>query len=1487
MDNRYILTLSNNHLYREVEIAAEQTVLSIGTLPSCDSRLRREDFFEPVNLILSKNKGNWAVACTDNLYISEGGIVKLMARPLKHGDVFDIRYQSSDQLVFHVEFQIDFTGNDLKYERSIDVSGSGTLRIGGGSDNDIVLASPFIRTDQVVLVRRPEGFVIQTDNSTYGVFRNGRKAAVGELIRDTDFFSVSDCFFYYRKDHFWTTRDGKVNAASLPVSDHPVPGTYPEFIRNTRLMTVIDEEKIEILDPPQKPQKPKGSIVTRLLPSVGMLVVSGVMMFFGGMMIAVSALSGVLAVITAVLGIREGKKDYETGTQEREVKYNAYIEKKRREIEEARAKELQDLDAIYISGDAEMKRFNTFSPNLFDRSRGDEDFLSVRLGEGRIEAKRVINYKKQERLEVEDELQNLPGKISEEYKYVENAPVIVDLKTDPAVGISGSESFRYNFLKKIVIDLVARQYHTDLRMVFIGSEEHQKQLEWLRFLPHAANPLTGARNIACDDESRNQIFEYLYNEMTGRTEKKSHDFNIVLFFYDECGFKSHPISKLVSNANEIGVTFLFFEERQDQLPQGCRHIIMPVGKNTASLSEAADRSKAVEFRYTTISDAQANAVAQLMAPVYTEELSLEGNLTRSITLFELLNILTVEDLDLEKRWKSAQASRTMTAPIGVSKTGVVSLDLHDKAHGPHGLVAGTTGSGKSELIQTYILSMATLYHPYEVGFVIIDFKGGGMANQFRDLPHLIGTITNIDGKEIDRSLKSIKAELQKRQRLFAEADVNHIDKYIRKYKAGEAKTPLPHLIIIVDEFAELKSEQPDFMKELISAARIGRSLGVHLILATQKPAGVVDDQIWSNSRFKMCLKVQGTEDSNEVLKSPLAAEIKEPGRAYLQVGNNEIFELFQSAYSGAPERADDSRIREFTIYEVDANGRNRIAYQQKKPKAEEGASTQLDAIVRHVADYADKNHIDRLPPICLPSLEHRILFPESKLARGNGIVADIGIYDDPDRQEQNRWSVNLTEENVMLIGSSQSGKTNLLQTMIRSMATEYTPEQVNIYILDFASMFLKSYETLAHVGGVVTPAEDEKLKNLFKLIQVEMQRRRERLLEVGVSSFASYLEAGFEDLPQIVLMIDNMTALKELYFQDDDELIGVCREGLSLGITVVLSNTVTTGIGFRYLSNFSCRIALFNNDSSEYTSIFDHCRERLDDIPGRALIEIEKEHYECQTYLAFEGEREIDRVESIRSYIAERNAEFEGRRAKQIPAIPDHLTESYIADNYEIFLERFELPLGLSYATVQPEMLKLARLGSPLTVTGREGMGQDDFLRYLISSLDSVWDQETEVYIIDNMTKQLESLQNLDNVVYYSMLHSKVTDVIRTVNDELQKRYDTLAEGGEIDLDKLPMLVVLINNRDALATLSADYSALDLYKNIITRLKGMNVCVILGDFENTVVNYNSPEVLKMARDAGHFLVFEDLNQFKVIDLPLSLIRENKKRIVFGDSYYIR
>lgn len=242
-----------------------------------------------------------------------------------------------------------------------------------------------------------------------------------------------------------------------------------------------------------------------------------------------------------------------------------------------------------------------------------------------------------------------------------------------------------------------------------------------------------------------------------REQNKSFAENIIVFFYDEYGFKSHPISKFIDKAKDLGITFVFFGDKVADIPQGCGYIVSIKDDKNATLINTQNRSETSEFVYPNIQTTQAEKIVKLLAPVYTEEISLEGTLTKNISMFELLNILAVDDIDLKSRWETSKVFKSMAAPLGVSKTGVVSLDLHDKAHGPHGLVAGTTGSGKSEILQTYILAMATLYHPYEVAFVIIDFKGGGMVNQFKGLPHLLGAITNIDGKEINRSLKSIKA----------------------------------------------------------------------------------------------------------------------------------------------------------------------------------------------------------------------------------------------------------------------------------------------------------------------------------------------------------------------------------------------------------------------------------------------------------------------------------------------------------------------------------------------------------------------------------------------------------------------------------------------------------------------------------------------------------------------------------------------------------
>ncbi|EGC23774.1 FtsK/SpoIIIE family protein, partial [Streptococcus sanguinis SK405] len=287
-------------------------------------------------------------------------------------------------------------------------------------------------------------------------------------------------------------------------------------------------------------------------------------------------------------------------------------------------------------------------------------------------------------------------------------------------------------------------------------------------------------------------------------------------------------------------------------------------------------------------------------------------------------------------------------------TDLVYLNLHEKAHGPHGLIAGTTGSGKSETIQSYILSLAVNFHPHDVAFLLIDYKGGGMANFFKNLPHLLGTITNLDGAQSMRALASINAEIHRRERLFREFEVNHINQYQKKFKNGEATEPLPHLFLISDEFAELKVNQPDFIKELVSIARVGRSLGVHLILATQKPSGVVDDQIWSNSRFKLALKVADRTDSMEMLKTPDAAEITQTGRAYLQVGNNEVYELFQSAWSGADYQPDKDElgIEDHTIYLINDLGQYEVLNQDLSglDLAEDikEVPTELEAIVSQI-----------------------------------------------------------------------------------------------------------------------------------------------------------------------------------------------------------------------------------------------------------------------------------------------------------------------------------------------------------------------------------------------------------------------------------------------------------------------------------------------------------------------------------------------------------
>jgi S-DNA-T family DNA segregation ATPase FtsK/SpoIIIE len=1497
VDKRYKVIILNKRIYKEIELPIENKKVTLGTLKHSDIRLAKEMFFGDFELTFINTNGDWIVRCDENTYISSDGIMKLVSKELSHGDDFILKYQKLNQEIFRVSFVMDFDFEKKDYEKEIDITYINQVIIGGNDNNDIILKDELIGADTITLIKENDKLFIIDNGTKYGVYLNGIKVRQKVEVKDFDFFSFLGFSFYYKFEKLYTSSRSNLEIPSLIYvinSDAKSHLEYPKFNRNTRIISLIPTEAISILDPPEQLKKPKRNVILNLAPAfatLGLTVVLRGVMGGGGSFIIFSVCSMGMGIVTSIYSLIDENKEYKKSIKNRKKMYSNYIEHKRNEIEDVRKEELQINNNTYYSLDNEISMVDDFSGDLFNRSYDDEDFLDVRLGIGAIESKRQVEYKKLERFESDDLLVNIPEQLTSEYQLLNDAPIILKLTDCSSVGVVGDDKYIRELCKNILLDICIRQYYSDVKLFFVIEEENSKYIEWIRLLPHLQNDDLGIRNIVCDEESKNVLFEYLYKELSRRENLKVINPRIVIFVFNEIGIKRHPISQYVEKAKDLGVTFIFFEEYKELLPLGCQKIII-LNRNDSlgKLIDKSDSTKVIDFRYDFIDDNIAQNIAVKLSPVYCEEVSLEGSLTKNISLYELLGILTVDDLEVDKRWETSEIYKSMAAPLGINaKKEVVCLDLNEKHHGPHGLVAGTTGSGKSEILQSYILSMATLFHPYEVGFVIIDFKGGGMVNQFKNLPHLVGAITNIDGREIDRSLLSIKAELRKRQELFAVANVNHIDSYIKKFKKGEVDIPLPHLILIVDEFAELKMDQPEFMKELISAARIGRSLGVHLILATQKPSGVVDAQIWSNSKFKLCLKVQNKEDSNEVLKTPLAAEIKEPGRAYIQVGNNEIFELFQSAYSGASTNMDESTMKkEHIISRISLSGKRTPVYRSKKGTSNKQVETQLDAVVNYIHNYCINKQIEKLPGICMPPLSDVIVYEEVVNTKiGLQTVVRLGIYDDPNNQQQDEVSLDLQSGNVVILGSSQFGKTCLLQTIIRGIADNYSSEEVSLYIMDFGSMALSVFNGLNHLGGVVLASDDEKLKNLMRMLNSEIKDRKEKFSKIGITSFSSYKEAGYKDMTNIIVMIDNFIALKELYPEYEENIINICREGNSVGISLIITTKQTNGISYKYMSNFPNRICLYCNTADEYRSLFEKCRIQPKNVPGRGLIEINKNIYEYQTYLAFQGEKEIDRVEGIKEYIKKVNQRFGDVYTKQIPEVPQLLNYEYISRNLKYNRQKsYCVPIGIDYDTVDLNFIDLLKM-QMLSITGRDGGGKTNLLEVIFHYLrKGMFEFPVKSYIVDDYQKRLSSLKSSGIVEKYTVDFNDFELILEDINSELQERSELLMNGGMEALQEKPLLLGIIKNNGIYGATGTSKNALELLKGILKNYKQLKVCFIFAEVENVSVAYGASELIKMIRDNKNMFVFDELSNLKFLDIPTTVLRQYKKEIELGDSYFI-
>ena len=1513
-DYNNILIINNQDFYKEIDLDDfEKERVILGNFEECDIKLNLNTQ-ETISVYFNKINTSWQITEGENSYCIINNI-KTPRKILLHGDQANIKFSVDKTELFKISFFIDFIIEKEDYDKVIFLENVDLVTIGSFDTNNIIIDDKLVDGEHCE-IRKDENhqFYVADLKSKYGVHINGKKVNLNKIpLKENDFIIICGYKILYKQNCISISNSNeKIQVNGLKVHEKEQTDSlleYPRFSRSPRLIYEIPSKEIEIEAPPQKESKVSYGFILTLIPLLGTVVIASLvskgqnstyLIYAGGMV----AFTGVATIIAFVVQIRKSKGD----RKKRKKLYDTYISDKEEEIQENVDRQIKNLKALNPDSDESLQFVTEFNRRLWERTPLHKDFLNIRVGIGDSIPSFKIKIPKETLDYNEDGLRYMAKETKAKFLTLEKVPICFDLLNGQPIGIIGERASSIKFLWNTIVNVTEQHYYEDVKVVLIAPESEKSSWEWIKWLPHVWSNKRDIRFIGFNKESAHTVLRYLSECVRQREEAKTQVKDprfipqFIVIVAEPKLVENESIMQYLEKPNKVGFTGVFVYNHIELLPRDCENII-EVGKNfKGKITKIKDADNITEFDFNNVDVKNCEDFAKKMAPIYVTASFTENSLRSYITLFDLYGIKKTTDLNIFNNWKHSKPYETMAVPIGV-KLGdeVVYLNLHEKFHGPHGLVAGTTGSGKSELLQTYIASAALNYHPHDVVFIIIDYKGGGMANQFKNLPHLVGTITNLDGNQINRALVSIKSELKRRQQIFGQYNVNHIDAYMKLYKTNKAKEAIPHLIIIADEFAELKSDQPDFMRELVSAARIGRSLGVHLILATQKPAGVVDNQIWSNSKFKLCLKVQNSEDSKEVIKSDLAASIVEPGRAYFQVGNNEIFELFQSAWSGAKKYDDDDvNKKEIEISEVSIEGMRKIIYSSKDENKGKKSKTQLDVVIEEVQKVCDKNSIKRLHGPWLPPLEQKILLDDLLTAEDSSqwICPVIGFLDDPERQVQKTLKIDLGEEgHLLVIGAPGYGKTTLIQTLIVSLMKTYTPDDVNIYVLDFGTRTLKIFEDSCYVGGVITSDDDEKMGNFIKYILREINHRKEIFSSMGVGSLNAYKEASIVSISQIIIVIDNYAALLEFYPDLEESLTLISREGGTLGVSLVITTTNYSSIRYRMVTNFKLTIALNCVDKAEYSNIFGVCRVKPENVKGRGLVKFDG-IYEFQTALPIEGDNEIERSFNIKELVKTKNSKWKGEIAKLIPFIPIvlKLTQVLQEESNNNKLSAYKFIAGLSFDEMEYTFVDLAE-NPIINVIGKSKSGKTNILKSIAYTLDKNNDSDKlELYLIDSSNFGLHATKDLHSVKSYGTSFEEIKDSLLIINDIVEERTqrqtdEILDKGPKFNekefLDSMPMITLFIDDiKELLNNIENQNELMNILSKVISDGKNVGVSMIVAGKEDDFnKNVYLVEFIKQLKSENFGFMLDGVNNQRFYDIKLKY-GQVQKPLQKGDAYFI-